>query len=119
MSLYRAEKLIDLACSTTHDEEARTAALAACRLIRKHGLRLTADPLRPSARGARHEHDPRGARREPAPAPRHAEPAREKPPNGGAWSEAHRSTRCESCGSRIAAGDEVYVVAGTTWCARH
>jgi hypothetical protein len=110
MSLYRAEKLIDLACSTTHDEEARTAALAACRLIRKHGLRLTAEPRQAGARGPR---------REPTPAPRHAEPAREKPPNGGTWTQAGRSGRCESCGARTAIGDEVYVVEGVTWCARH
>jgi hypothetical protein len=107
MSLYRAEKLIDLACSTTHAEEARTAALAACKLIRKHGLRLTADPARPRPR------------REAAAAPRHAEPTRDKPPNGGTWRSATRSGRCENCAARIAIGDEVYVVADVAWCARH
>ena len=110
MSLYRAEKLIDLACSTTHDEEARTAALAACRLIRKNGLRLTADPERAA---------PRYARRESAPQPSRTETPREKPPNGGAWTRASRGGRCESCGSRFAVGDEVYLAAGVVWCLRH
>src|SRR5450432_2861450 len=105
MSLYRAEKLIDLACSTTHDEEARTAALAACRLIRKHGLRLTADPSRPVTRAEQ-------TRKRTA-------PKREKPPNGGAWSQATRSGRCENCHDAIAPGDEIYVVGGVAWCARH
>jgi hypothetical protein len=109
MSMFRAEKLIDLACSSTHAEEARTAALAACRLIRKHGFRLTADPLHA---------DVRSRRREPAPV-RRAEPKREKPPNGGNWTRAERSGRCVSCGDRIAASEHVYVVAGDTWCARH
>jgi hypothetical protein len=110
MSLYRAEKLIDLACSTTHAEEARTAALAACKLIRKHGLRLTADPGRPGAQRTR---------REAAAAPRRAEPVRDKPPNGGTWTQARRSGRCANCGTRIAIGDEVYAVADVVWCARH
>jgi hypothetical protein len=110
MSLYRAEKLIDLACSTTHREEARTAALAACKLIRKHGLRLTADPAQAGERAVR---------REPAPPRRRAEPAREKPPNGGSWTQATRSGRCANCGTRIAIGDEVYVVDGEAWCAHH
>lgn len=109
MSLYQAEKLIDLACSTTHDEEARTAALAACKLIRKHGLRLTADPLRGTARGVQSR---------PAPRPR-AEPRREKPPNGGAWTRATRAGRCQSCGGSYAPEDEIYMVAGAAWCARH
>lgn len=104
MSLFQAEKLIDLACSTTHPEEARTAALTACRLIRKHGFRLTADPARTSTRERR---------------PRPSEPAREKPPNGGTWIRATRSNRCDSCASRIAAGDDMYVVDGTIWCGRH
>jgi hypothetical protein len=119
MSLYRAEKLIDLACSTTHAEEARTAALAACKLIRKHGLRLTADPLRPGAQRAGRDAGGGGARREPAAAPRRPEPVRDKPPNGGAWTQATRSGRCENCKSRIAIGDEVYAVADVVWCARH
>lgn len=109
MTLYRAEKLIDLACSTTHAEEARTAALSACRLIRKLGLRLSADPRRTSDRAARAE---------PA-QPRRPEPPRAKPPNGGAWQQATRSGRCESCGGDFAAGDAVYVVSGAIWCDRH
>jgi hypothetical protein len=109
MSLYQAEKLIDLACSTTHAEEARTAALAACKLIRKHGLRLTSDPFQNMSRGGqpRPSHRPR------------AEPRREKPPNGGAWTRATRSGRCESCGGSFAPEDEIYMVAGAAWCARH
>jgi hypothetical protein len=109
MTLFRAQKLIDLACSTTHDEEARTAALAACRLIRKLGLSLSEGP--PSA-------DRRGQRREPA-QPRQPEPARAKPPNGGTWQRASRSGRCEGCGDFIRAGEEVYVTLGTTWCSLH
>lgn len=101
MSLSRAEKLIDLACSTTYEEEARTAALAACRLIRKHGLRLTVDPSSPPP---------------PRPPP---QPVREKPPNGGRFVRATRSSRCESCKGGIALGDEIYVVEGVVWCSRH
>ncbi|MEY4577717.1 MAG: hypothetical protein RL701_2420 [Pseudomonadota bacterium] len=110
MSLFRAEKLIDLACSTTHTEEARTAALTACRLIRQHGFRLTADPQRVDARAPQHR---------PPARTRSAEPVREKPPNGGTWRQASRSGRCENCSSSFAAGDEVYVVADVTWCSRH
>lgn len=105
MSVFQAEKLIDLACSTTHEEEARTAALTACRLIRKHGMRLSVDGRRDFDRAPRNR------------AP--AEPARPKPPNGGSFSRATRSTRCENCGWRIQSGDAIYVVAGVTWCDRH
>jgi hypothetical protein len=114
MSLFRAQKLIDLACSTTHEEEARTAALAACRLIRKHGMRLSAD-VQPEFAGNR-----RG--RAPTPdvaRPRAAKVVLEKPPNGGSFARATRSGRCESCGGGIASGDEIYVVASVTWCGRH
>jgi len=104
MSLFQAEKLIDLACSTTHEEEARTAALTACRMIRKLGFKLTAgDGRRVSAN--------RAAAR--------AQPAREKPPNGGTFQRATRFCRCDNCGQSIAAGDPIYVVANTTWCDRH
>lgn len=109
MSLFQAEKLIDLACSTTHEEEARTAALAACRLIRKQGMRLTfGEAQRVEARR------PRAQR-----AQRAQQPAREKPPNGGVFQRATRWGRCDSCGDEIAVGDSVYVVANVTWCARH
>ena len=106
MSLFQAEKLIDLACSTTHEEEARTAALAACRLIRRLGMRLTTDSARePAAR--------------PRSRPAAPEPVREKPPNGGNFARATHSRRCESCRGDIAVGDEIYVVAGVIWCGRH
>jgi hypothetical protein len=106
MSLFQAEKLIDLACSTTHEEEARTAALAACRLIRRLGMRLTTDSGRePAAR----------TRTRPA-AP---EPVREKPPNGGSFARATRYYRCESCRGDITIGDPIYVVSGVVWCGRH
>src|SRR4051812_31201964 len=110
MSLYRAEKLMDLACSTTHDEEARTAALAACRLIRKHGLRLTADPGHAA---------PRHARRESAPQSSRAEEPREKPPNGGAWTRARRAGRCGGWRARCAGGGHVYLGAGAVGCPGH
>lgn len=110
--LFRAEKLIDLACSTSHEEEARTAALTACRLIRKHGMRLSA--------AAQSDFEFDAERRARAPAPRPApEPVREKPPNGGSFSRARWSMRCESCRGGIAAGDEIYVAAGVTFCGRH
>jgi hypothetical protein len=112
MSLFQAEKLIDLACSTTHEEEARTAALTACRLIRKHGIRLSLgaqDGFSASRRG----HAPSPA------AQRAAEPPRQKPPNGGTFARATRWMRCESCGGGIASGDEIYVAAGAVWCGRH
>jgi hypothetical protein len=108
MSLYKVEKLIDLACSTTHPEEARTAALSACKLIRKHGMTISAS----SARAA-----PQYARREPPPPP--PEAPREKPPNGGSWARASRASRCANCNGRISAGEAIYTVAGATWCARH
>ena len=108
MSLFQAEKLIDLACSTTHEEEARTAALTACRMIRKFGMRLTA--------GAGGSAQRAGASRAAA---AKAAPPREKPPNGGTFQRATRSGRCDNCGSRFAAGDTVYVVASTMWCERH
>lgn len=115
MSVFQAEKLIDLACSTTHEEEARTAALAACRLIRKHGMRLSID--------GRYDFDPRShdrGRAAAAAASRAAaEPPREKPPNGGTFTRAQRAFRCESCGANIARGDEIYVVSGVIWCDRH
>lgn len=109
MSLFRAQKLIDLACSTTHEEEARTAALTACRLIRRHGLRLTdepayGEPTRTPQRRAR------AAEREPP---------RAKPPNGGTWTKATRSSHCESCGGTVDFGEDVYVVGDVVWCARH
>jgi hypothetical protein len=110
--LFRTEKLIDLACSTGHEEEARTAALTACRLIRKHGLRLSA--------GAAPDLGSDPWARAPAPTPRAAaEPVREKPPNGGSFARSTRWQRCESCGGAIAIGDEIYVVSGFTWCGRH
>jgi len=122
MSLFRVEKLIDLACSTTHEEEARTAALAACRLIRKHSMRLSVEGASDPLHGRRRRSPWPDA--EPGPPPPRsraaaAEPVREKPPNGGAFARATRTSRCESCGGRIASGDEVYVVAGVSWCTRH
>jgi hypothetical protein len=104
MSLFQAEKLIDLACSTTHEEEARTAALTACRLIRKLGMRLTSG-----------DSNRAGASRVAV----KAQPLREKPPNGGSFQRATRSGRCDNCGGRVSAGDAVYVVANATWCGRH
>ena len=104
MSLFQAEKLIDLACSTTHEEEARTAALTACRMIRKLGFKLTAGDTRRAS-----------AARAAAKAP----PQREKPPNGGTFQRATRWGRCDSCGDSFAEGDTVYVVDDTTWCERH
>jgi hypothetical protein len=107
MSLFQAEKLIDLACSTTHEEEARTAALTACRLIRKLGMRLTLAG----------EHPPAASRRAARPAP--PQPARDKPPNGGVFQRATRSTRCGNCRDPIAPGDTIYIVDEVTWCNRH
>jgi hypothetical protein len=115
MSVYQAEKLIDLACSTTHEEEARTAALTACRLIRKHGMRLSVDGRYDFDRAPRSRARPAAESAWNAP----AEPPRQKPPNGGIFKRATRTSRCESCGGNIASGDEIYVVSGTTWCRRH
>jgi hypothetical protein len=103
MSLFQAEKLIDLACSTTHEEEARTAALTACRMIRKLGFQLTAGD-------ARRVRTPRAAAKAPT---------REKPPNGGTFAKATHWRRCDNCGDSIAAGDTVYIVDNATWCERH
>lgn len=41
MSLKKIEQLIALAVSTTHEEEARTSALLAVRMIKKEEIRLT------------------------------------------------------------------------------
>jgi hypothetical protein len=126
MTLYRVEKLIDLACSTTHEEEARTAALTACRMIRRLGLRVAAPLPDVEARGFSHEQrPPTHAWYEPSPRPSRAasrpppRPPREKPPNGGAWHKAASSGRCESCGDTYAYGDDVYEVNGVLWCAGH
>lgn len=125
MTLYRVEKLIDLACSTTHEEEARTAALTACRMIRRLDLRLATPPEVVAGRAAtRGQNDAerawyqpsRRASRTATPPPR---PPREKPPNGGAWHKAPRSGLCESCGDTFAHGDDVYEVNGVLWCAGH
>lgn len=115
MSLYRAEKLIDLACSTTHEEEARTAALAACRLIRRHGLRLTGE----EPRAATHPSGRRGTATSAAQTRTPPRPARAKPPNGGVWVKTKRSGRCDSCGDAYAAGEDAYEVDGAVWCASH
>lgn len=64
MSLFQAEKLIDLACSTSHEEEARTAALTACKMIRKLGLKLS--PRRLTAPGLTPGKPPASAAREAA-----------------------------------------------------
>jgi hypothetical protein len=126
MTLYRVEKLIDLACSTTHEEEARTAALTACRMIRRLGLRVAAPLPDVETRGfSREPSPPAHAWYEPSPRPRPAasrpppRPPREKPPNGGAWHKAAASGRCESCGDNYAYGDDVYEVNGVLWCAGH
>lgn len=126
MTLYRVQKLIDLACSTTHEEEARTAALTACRMIRRLGLRVAAAlPDVAETRGAARAQNEAGRAwyeatrrpsREATPPPR---PPREKPPNGGAWHKAARSGRCESCGDSYAYGDDVYEVNDLLWCAGH
>ena len=112
MSLFQAEKLIDLACSTTHEEEARTAALAACRLIRKQGMRLTLAQAGASQPESRRPANGRAARAT-------AQRVRDKPPNGGVFLRATRAGRCGNCGDRIAAGDRVYVVDDVIWCERH
>ena len=104
MSLFQAEKLIDLACSTTHEEEARTAAITACRMIRKLGFKLTTGD----------ERQVRPPRAKPKP-----QPTRAKPPNGGTLQKATHWRRCDSCGDPIAAGETIYVVDKTTWCERH
>jgi hypothetical protein len=117
VSLYRAQKLIDLACSSTHEEEARTAALTACRLIQRHRLTLS-EPAASPWGGADFGPRTRGRSARPEPAPPPA-PPREKPPNGGQWSKAARAGRCASCGDPYDFGDDVYAVAGAVWCARH
>lgn len=114
MSLHRAEKLIDLACSTTHEEEARTAALTACKLIRKHGLRLTHERVDEAWSVPRRSRAASAPGRNAAP-----EPVRAKPPNGGAWTQARHAGRCENCDGSIAYGDDIYVVADVVWCGRH
>jgi len=126
MTLYRVEKLIDLACSTTHEEEARTAALTACRMIRRLGLRLAAPlPDAGAARAAARTQTEVGrawyesSRRPSRAATPPPKPPREKPANGGAWHKAASSGRCESCGDSYAFGDDVYEVNGVLWCAGH
>lgn len=42
--IQRVEQLIALACSTTSDEEARTAAITAVRLMKKHGMTVRKKP---------------------------------------------------------------------------
>lgn len=48
MTLKKIESLIALACSTTHEEEARTTALIAVRLIQKEKIKLSETAASPA-----------------------------------------------------------------------
>jgi hypothetical protein len=129
MTLSRVEQLFALACSTTHEEEARTAALAGVRLMKKSGLRLVDGVPRPAPEPtfdsaawwwARSGFSP-----EPPPVPRrrHGERPPRRAPNGGTWCNAGGYGRCDGCGGTIEKGDRMYVVATGDdvehWCGRH
>ena len=84
----KVEKLVAMSASPAL-EEARTSAFLACRLIREHGLRISAIPQRPMAA--------------PAPAPS------SQPPSSGELGfrriRVRHPGRCRSCGASIAPGE--------------
>ena len=103
MTLSRVEQLFALACSSTHEEEARTAAITGVRLMRRLGLRVTGGPTVVAYA------------RVPTPADLVI-----KPPDGGVWVDVTRERRCDCCGDRIEAWTRAYVdMDGEYWCGRH
>ena len=138
MTLARVEQLFALACSTTSDEEDRTAALAGVRLMKKLGLRVAEKSAGPSSSFDDFFGPPRPGwwdaawSRETPPRPPRPEPRREpaprSAPNGGQWCIAASEGRCDDCGKRIHRGSKMYVVTVGNplrgadvqhWCGRH
>lgn len=135
----KVEQLIALACSTTHEEEARTAALAAVRLIRAHELKISTVTPAPTAttfaagypdwfvdimreESRRHYGDAwdrtAGFKRRPTnPPPNTNRPP--PPPNVGRWLLTTRTEWCDGCGDRIPASSVAYKVADKWWCQNH
>lgn len=77
------QDLIALACGSHSEEESRTSALAACKAIQRHGVRLSLPPV-PEAPFPRFASTP-PRRPEPAPSkpePRKPEPAKKEPFRG-------------------------------------
>ncbi len=85
--LDRVGKLVALTASS-FEEEARTAALRACELIRRHGLRVV-----PPGQVA---DEPRAYRQPPPEEPR-----------DWRWIRSKYPGRCADCGSRYFEGDRV------------
>lgn len=126
MTLARVRQLFALACSTTSEDEARTAALAGVRLMKKLGLEPAEKP-RVAAYGRMSDDAWRDFFRPPVrpPASPPSRPRREPhgAPNGGRWCVAASEGRCDECGGRIHKGAKHYVVAARDdvqhWCGRH
>lgn len=143
MSVEKIERLIALALSTSSEEEARTAALTAVRLINKGGFKIqsqkqTPYDLKSAPRGSGFANPAwdesaeqiyrnmineifRGA----------AQPTEQgcsfRPsgaPNGGMWCSCDTTgLRCHKCGRKILKGEQMYVVGSgldvQTWCGDH
>jgi hypothetical protein len=85
-ALAKVEKLVAMSASP-HLEEARTSAFLACRLIREHGLQVTA-------------HRPAAA---PAPGVPHRQPPADT--NGFRRIRVRHPGHCRCCGNPIALGE--------------
>ena len=100
----RARRLVALATNTgASSEEARTAAMAACRLIAKHKL-LDAAAATPSPG------DGAARRRRERPAPEESSPRRRARRDGKNEGESYRATRpgtCAFCAKAFGAEDDV------------
>lgn len=131
MTIARVEQLFALACSTTSDEEARTAALAGVRLMKKLGLKVaeeqaaapkprSAEPFNPfqSTIDAEfwetlrkvHEDVVGRAYRQATQYPRQESPRpspRQRPAEqpGTGWKECALGRACSACGGWIRTGE--------------
>lgn len=137
-TIRKIEQLIALACSTTHEEEARTAAVAAVRLIQQHQLTIVDRRLSP-AKFSNPMNVPDWFRdimnaemnryrpaREPSTRPnrdtaRPPSPDDEdrKPPNHGRWKVTPATRWCHGCSRRIEAGTMAYRFDDQWWCQNH
>lgn len=145
--LSTINKLIELAVAeSATQEEARTAALTAVKLIRKHQVQLsrqteparavafgsvswdeflrsavrqrqTGNPFRADRRPG--ENDQAYARREVhIPEPSDFWHDQPSPPDNGVWATLAQRTRCAKCRERVGPGDRVYVdlCSSKVWC---
>jgi hypothetical protein len=144
--VVRAQQLIALACSTQHEEEARTAAVAAARIIGREELRILpkveARPTRsPPTRSPFEDIRPdpsyrptgdwwESAWRDAPPSPpqpqrQRSDPPPAKAPRQGVWKVCRGATlRCYDCGNHIEDGERYYEwqtswAGRQIWCGEH